>query len=229
MKNIVTSIFLLFHLSIFAQVGFDSAAFNNYFVFNNGIYTSLEELKYNSPRYPNCELELEKGQETIYMDKLHYINSRQTRLKYESYLYATVVDGHLSIYYNDQLNAVFLKGAISTFILKEIVTTAQYQSQNNMGLGYPGYGSPGYSQTTPVTTSHLEVNIYFLDFETGTILKVDKDNLAPIIQRDSVLYESFKKIKGDSNNKKSYPYISQYNSQHTVYIKVVSLSPTLDE
>jgi hypothetical protein len=128
------------------------------------------------------------------------------------------VEGHLSLFYKNKLNSVFLKGAISTFILKEIITTTSYQPMNNMGYGYPGYG---VGTSTPVTTTHEEVNIYFLDFITGLIAKADKENLESIIQRDPVLYESFKKIKGDPNNKKSYPFISQYNTQNRVYIRTL--------
>lgn len=223
MRFLVGIVLFIFHLQAHAQNTFDSTVFDNNFVFNNGIYTSLEELKYNSPSYPDCELELDKNQESISFDNLYYINSRKTRLKYESALYAIVVDGHLSIFYNKQLNSVFLKGAISTFILKEVVTTTTHHPNNNMGYGYPGYGT---GPSMPVTTSHVEVNIYFLDFITGIISKVDKDNLDPIIKRDAELYASYSKIKGDSNHKKSYPFISQYNARNKVYIMVL---PVQDE
>ena len=88
-----------------------------------------------------------------------------------------------------------------------------------MGYGSPGYGGP----PTLVKTSHVEINIYFLDFQTGMIAKVEKDNLEPIIMRDSTLYESFVKIKGDSNHKKSYPFISQYNTRNSVYILILPM------
>jgi hypothetical protein len=217
MRFLIGILIFICHIQTYAQSTFDSIAFDNNFAFNNGIYTSLQELKYNSPSYPDCELELDKNQQSISFDKLYYINSRHTRLKYESPLYAIVVDGHLSIFYKDQFSSIFLKGAISTFILKEIVTTTTYQP-NNMGYGYPGYGG---GASVPVTSSHLEVNIYFLDFMTGVIAKADKNNLGPIIKRDAVLYESFNKIKGDSNNKKSYPFISQFNTRNPFYIMVL--------
>jgi hypothetical protein len=217
MRFLIGILIFICHIQIYAQSAFDSIAFDNNFTFNNGIYTSLQELKYNSPSYLDCELELDKNQQSVNFDKLYYINSRHTRLKYESALYAIVVDGHLSIFYKDQFNSVFLKGAISTFILKEVVTTTTYQPMNNMAYGYPGYGG---GASVPVTSSHLEVNIYFLDFMTGVIAKVDKDNLDPIIKRDAALYESFNKIKGDSNNKKSYPFISQFNTRNPFYILV---------
>ncbi len=38
------------------------------------------------------------------------------------------------------------------------------------------------------------------------------------MKRDAGLYERFKKIKADSKNKKSYPYISQYNARNPFYI-----------
>lgn len=221
------SLCLFFCISrLFAQVGFDSVAFDNKTIFNNGIYTSLEELKYNTPRFPDGELELEKNQKKVNLTDLYYFNKNNTRLKFEANLYAIVVDGHISLFYDNQLNSIFLKGAISTFILNEIVTTTTYQQQSNMGYGYPGvYGIPGSgmpTQNVPVTTSHKEVNIYYLDFLTGMIAKVNKENLEPIIMRDPVLHTSFKKIKGDSKNKKSYPFISQYNERNKTYIKTVS-------
>ncbi len=222
MRFLIVGLILFFCTEARAQNSFDSTVFDNTFVFNNGIYTSLEELKYNSPSYPDCELELDKDQESISFENLYYINSRKTRLKFESPLYATVVDGHLSVFYKNQLNSIFLKGALSTFILKEIVTTTSYQPMNNMGMGYPGYGGT----SMPVTTSHVEVNIYFLDFQTGLIAKVEKENLEPVIKRDAALYDGFKKIKGDSNHKKSYPFISQYNTRNPVYIMVVPAENT---
>lgn len=217
-------IFICCHIELRAQNTFDSVAFDNKFAFKDGIYTSLGELKYNSPSYPDCELQLDKNQQSISVDKLYYTSSHGTRLKYESPLYAIVVDGHLSLFYKNQLNTIFLKGAICTFILNEVITTTTYQPMNNMGYGYPGYGG---GPSTPVTTSHVEINIYFLDFQTGLIAKVDKDNLEPIIKRDALLYESFNKIKGDANHKKSYPFISQYNTRNLVYIMILPIQ-TID-
>lgn len=215
MRYTITGILLFFfQISLFAQVGFDSIVFSNNFVFKNGIYTSLEELKYNSPRYPDCELDIEKKDDDINTKELYYINSRQTRLKFMATLYATVVDGHLALFYKNQMNSIFLKGAISTFILRELVTSTSYQP--NSGYGTHGFGGP----SMPITTTSLEVNIYYLDFQTGMVAKVNRDNLEPIIMRDVILYESFKKIKGDANNKKSYPFISQYNTRNPVYIMV---------
>jgi hypothetical protein len=223
MKLISAVLLVFFHVTVFAQANPDSSVFNNSFVFNNGIYTSLEELKENAPRFLNCELDLDKKNEKIYTEDLHYINSRKTRLKYEAPLYAVVADGRLSIFYKTKLNTIFLKGALSTFILEEVVTTTQYPQNNAGGYGYPGYGYPGYGMgpSMPITTSHVETNIYFLDYETGIIEKVSRENLEPFIYRDAVLYESFKKIKGDSNHRKSYPFISQYNTRNPVYIAIL--------
>ena len=99
MRFLVGILIFAFHIQTHAQNVFDSLVFDNSFVYNNGIYTSLEELKYNSPSYPDCVLDLDKNQETINFEKLYFINSRNTRLKYESALYAIVDDGHLSIFY----------------------------------------------------------------------------------------------------------------------------------
>jgi len=220
---------LFFTLSLFAQISFDSAVFDNNTIFKNGIYTSLQEIKYNTPRYPDGELELEKNQSRIDLNKLYFRNNANRRLQFDAILFATVVDGHLSIFYDNQLNSIFLKGAISTFILNELVTTTSYMPRNNMGYGYSGNGYPGNGANVVVTTSHEETNIYCLDFVTGIILKVNKENLEPIIMRDGTLYTSFKKIGSDANNKKSYPFISQYNTRNPVYIKMLPDVPNLDE
>lgn len=215
MRTVITGIFLIFQFNLFAQIGYDSVLFSNSFTFADGIYKTLEELKTNSPGFPDCRLDVENNTGMINTADLYYTNARKTRLLYNASLYATVVDGRISIFYKNKLNALFLRGAISTFILQEVVTTTQYQQQS-MGYGYPGFGP-----AVPVTTSHVETNIYFLDYETGMILKVEKDNLAPVIQRDTELYAQFSKIKGDSNHKKSYPFISQYNSRNPVYIRIL--------
>jgi hypothetical protein len=233
-KALICVASLFFTLSLFAQMSFDSAVFNNKTIFKNGIYTCLQEIKYNTPRYPDGELELEKSQSRIDLNTLYFRNSVNTRLKFDADLFATVVDGHLSIFYDNQLNSVFLKGAISTFILNEIVTTTSYMPRNNMGYGSPGYGYPGSNvsgngSNVAVTTSHEETNIYCLDFVTGIILKVNKENLEPIIMRDCTLYTSFEKIGSDANNKKSYPFISQYNTRNPVYIKMLPDLPNTDE
>ncbi|WP_018341766.1 hypothetical protein [Cytophaga aurantiaca] len=221
MRFLILIVTLIFCKGVHAQNSFDSAVFDNSFAFKNGIYTSLQELIYNSPSYPDSELELDKNQQSINLDRLYYVNSRGTRLKYESFLYATVVDGHLSIFYKNELSSVFLKGAISTFILKELVTTTHYPTYNN------GLGQNGLPMTSmPYTTTSVETNIYFLDFQTGLIAKVDKDNLDPIIRRDPTLYESFRKIKGDSHHKNSYPFISQYNARNKIYIMILAPEDT---
>jgi hypothetical protein len=214
MKFATTFLFLFFNLALFAQNKTDSVVFDGRFVLTDGIYTSYEELINNAPRFVGAELEFEKNSKSIDWNNVYYFTKSKTRLKYEYALFATVVNGHLAIYYSSQMNSVFVRGALCTFIVQELVTHTYNSPSNPSGMG----------GGVPVTTTTVEVNIYFLDLKTGIIAKVEKENLDPIIQRDSTLYSTFKKIKSDSNHKKSYPYVSQYNDRNKFYIKVIAIS-----
>jgi len=214
MKSLLLFLMLFFQVSCFAQFILDSAVFDNNVKLKNGIYTTLVELQFNSPKYEDCELDLENQRSEISFLNLNYITSGQVRKPYEDDIFATVVEGRLFIFYHNYLSAVFLKGAISTFILNEMITRTYYPSTTQSTYGNPMYASP------PTTYTDVETNIYFLDFKTGDIKEVDIDNLDPIIERDSVLYESYQKIKSDPKNKKSYPYISLYNTRNPIYVYI---------
>ncbi|MGN6645989.1 MAG: hypothetical protein ACTHJT_05615, partial [Cytophaga sp.] len=182
----------------------------------NGIYTSAIELRYNSPKYPDCSLELNSLTDKVPTTNLYYVSSQDIKHKFEDNIFAMVREGILYIFYHNYFSPVFQRGSICTFILKEVQTTTYYPSGSSVGTA----GTTMHSGV-PVTTSHTTMNIYFMDFQSGIIEKVKKENLDPIIKRDAVLYERFKKIKGDPKNKKSYPYISQYNARNPYYIILV--------
>lgn len=214
MKFIIGIAFLCIQWSCLAQTAvLDSTAFDVNFKLSNGIYTSLLELQYSAPKYPDCELDLENQRSTLSFSSLYYITAKKVRKPYDDQLFATVVDGRLFIFHHNHLNPIFLRGAICTFILKEYIATTYYPSGS--GNPYP-YGS---SSSSYPSTQHVEVtNIYFFDFKTGIIETVEKERLDFVIQRDSVLYKTFSKIYTDPNNKKTYSYISQYNLRNPVYI-----------
>ncbi|WP_299253468.1 hypothetical protein [uncultured Cytophaga sp.] len=203
MKKTITCIILAFFaITLFAQTEYDSMLFDNSLLLKNGIYTSLKEVRSNTPKFPNCELEIGAIQDKINVDNLFYINSNNTRLKFEANLYATVINGRLFIFYKSQLNPIFLKAAISTFMIKEWVSVpANDADRSTVGNG------------------QIKITMYFLDYTSGVIAKVDKKTLEPIITRDPALSASFKKIKKDPDNKKSFPFISKYNARHKVYVR----------
>ena len=211
MKLISTLLFLFLNFALSAQTQMDSVVFDGRLILTDGIYATFEELVNNTPRFVSAKLEFEKNNKSIDLNNLYYFTKSGTRLKYINPLFATVVHGHLAIYHSSQMNSVFVRAALSTFIVQEVVTQTYNSSSDPSGMG----------GGNPVTTTTVEMNIYFLDLKTGNILRVEKENLDPIIQRDSTLYSSFKKIKSDTNHKKSYPYISQYNDRNKFYIKVI--------
>jgi hypothetical protein len=168
MKKTVTSIALLFFaITLFAQADYDSLVFDNNVVLKNGIYTSCYEIRTNSPQYTDCELEMENIRKKIHIDYLFFINSNNTRLKFESNLFAIVSNGRIYLFCINQLNPVFLKAAISTFMVKDVV----YSPTSNYGSNYDNY--------------KIKTTMYFLDYETGVIDKITKENLTPIITRDT--------------------------------------------
>lgn len=214
MKNFLTLLIFFIQLTVFAQSPvLDSCVFDNTFSFKNGVYTSLVELRYNSPKYPDCIFELNSLTDKISPVDLYYVSSRGIKHKFDDNVIAMVREGVLYIFHHNYFSPVFQRGAICTFILKEVQTTTYYPSGTSAGPN-----GTTMQSGVPVTTSHTSVNIYFMDFQSGIIEKVKKENLEPIIKRDAVLYERFKKIKSDPKNKKSYPYISQYNTRNLFYI-----------
>jgi len=214
MKFLISLIVLFIKLNCLAQTSvLDSVVFDNNFKFSDGIYTSLFELQYNAPKYPDCALDLENQRNKISFLTLYYYTPKQIRKPYQDAIFATVVAGKLFLFHHNYLSPIFLRGAICTFILKEYISTTHYPSNSSNPYGST-YGSGPTTQNVEVT------NIYFFDFKTGIIETVEKEKLDFVIQRDSLLYSTYKKIYTDPNNKKSYSYIAQFNTRNPVYLYV---------
>lgn len=223
MKFVVILFIICIQTSCFAQSMIDSVIFNNNFKLAKGIYTSLLELQYNAPKYPDCEIDLENQNSRISFSNLYYINSAQIRNPYTDALFAYVVEGNLFIFHHNYLSPIFLRGAICTFILKERITTTNYSLTPSDTYGNSQYG------TGSSTSSSVETNVYFFDFKTGITERVNIESLDPVIKRDSVLYHTFTKIITDPRDKKAYSFVSQFNARNPVYILIFKEPDLSDE
>ena len=190
-------------ISVISTTIAQTAEFNNTFKLQDGIYTSCRELLTNNPAFPNCILKTNNNQQDVNMYALKYstIGNENVEKEYHSTLFATVLNGKLSIHYQKKLIPVYLKGTLCRFIHTRFVSTGS-SSNNTQG-----------SQT-------LKSDICVLDIQTGEIYKLTKDNLGRSIKRDASLYATYTKIKPGKKNKNLFKYITDFNTKNPTNIPV---------
>jgi hypothetical protein len=176
---ILSFLFICATFSTIAQ----TAEFNNTFKLQDGIYTSYVELITNNPTFPNCILITNNNQQDVNIYTLKYSKIDESYEKdYNSTLFATVLNGKLSIYYQKKLIPVYLKGTLCRFIYTRFVST-------------------GSSSNNTQNSELLKSDICLLDIQTGEIYKLTKENLGRSIKRDASLYATYTKIKPGKKNK----------------------------
>lgn len=195
---ILSFLFICATFSTIAQ----TAEFNNTFKLQDGIYTSYVELITNNPTFPNCILITNNNQQDVNIYTLKYSKIDESYEKdYNSTLFATVLNGKLSIYYQKKLIPVYLKGTLCRFIYTRFVST-------------------GSSSNNTQNSELLKSDICLLDIQTGEIYKLTKENLGRSIKRDASLYATYTKIKPGKKNKNLFKYISDFNTRNPTNVAV---------
>jgi hypothetical protein len=184
---------LLGFLSIAGLPQSGPVVFNNSVNLKNGIYTSFYEVLKNSPKYPDCTLQVR--QQLLDTAYFQYLDPDQRLHDYEDPLFAVVKNDILYVRYRTRLCKVLIRDAVS-IMNKELTYYLTYR----------------YVET--------EDHIFMVDFRKGTVKKLNADNLEEILVRDPVLYEEFSKLSVSKKRKSLYSYILKYNDRNPVYMEL---------
>lgn len=208
-------LFTLFLIPANAQTQLEVAKLDNTFKLIDGIYTSFNELLTNDPAFPNCILKVNSSREDVNIGDLKYYmpGNESDEIIYTSPLYSTVINGKLSIYYDQTLFPIYSKATVCTFILTK-------QPGNSYGPGY-SLPEPGKKPESMVNMrSKYKYIMYFIDIQTGEIAILNKENLGVTIKRDSTLYKNYIDVTPGKDNKNLLKYIFDFNARNPTFLPV---------
>lgn len=215
MRTLLFVCFIFLVTGVNAQTTLPVAKFDNTFKLTNGIYTSKAELLTNNPAYPNCLLKINSSRQDVYLSDLKYYaaDNESEEKSYTSPLYATVVDGKLSIFYDETLFPIYSKGTLCTFILKK-------EPGNSYGPGYT-MPEPGKKPESMINMrSKYKYIMYVWDAQTGTITILNKENLGVSIKRDSTLYKDYVNVNPGKDDKNLLKFIFDFNARNPLFLPV---------
>lgn len=188
---IIASLFLGISPYLYAQVG--PPIFDNQTILEDGIYTSLEEVLDNSPKYfcsqLNIEIDVWLGYQSILST-----DTSGTKQDFEDDIFLVVKDGFKYVFHKDRMQKLIEKGALSTFIARTI-----YMYDNNY--------------------QEMNVEMYFWDLLTGRTYTLTASNLEEFLKRDPTLYNSFTALSRKKKKNSTFRYLLEYNARNPVEMK----------
>lgn len=192
MKHILILLIICQSLYLFGQS--ESVKFDNTFRFKNGIYTTNTEILTNNPKYPDYLIAVKTGIATIFDEpSYYYYKDTCDKKPFDDFLFAFVYDGQLLIHYKNNFHKLILTGAISTFFTEVI-------------YNYTDRYSKAYDQ------------LYFVDFMSGAMDKLNPETIDDIIKQDSLLYSEFSSLSYSKQKKILYSFVLKYNKRNPVFI-----------
>jgi hypothetical protein len=184
-------LFIFLAMSKLVTAQDSSTVFDNKIKLNEGVYTSINEVLENNPKYFNCSFEIKVnawfGGITIY-----YFDGLGTKHEFKDTILLVVQDNERYVNYKSRFYKLLLTGAISTFTIKTI------------------YRDIGYSD--------IQQELYFFDIKSGIIDKLNPTNINKIIMRDNLLYSNYSTISNSKKKKTLYSYILKFNKNNPIYV-----------
>jgi hypothetical protein len=178
-------------MTAFAQSGPSRLTSN--FVFNNGIYSSFDELIKNNPKFPDCKFDMSRPN-IGYPKNFYYYDEKNVRQHYNDYLFAVVDHGILFLWFNYFFFRQYYLGRIGIFY----ETTWHSYSQNKYD-------------------SDMDIQC-ILDFNSGKISFLNQKSILESINGViDISEDSTKKIK-KLNTLELIPVIMKFNDNHAIYI-----------
>jgi hypothetical protein len=162
------------------------------FPFREGIYMSVDELRGNSPSYENEELYISGD---YYGVRFYYVNDLGTYQEIPGDILAYCIEKEIYIFYKGRINRVIHIGNIFTFLL----------SSNELSIDEPMNNIP-------------PGKICFMDFKTGKIDKLTKENLIEILKRDEMLFREYNNLDKQGKTKKMVLFVNKYNERNPLLL-----------
>lgn len=184
----------------------DSVVVDRDFIFKNGIYATFDEVRTNSPKYPNLMFELREDRLTkskiIYAEKA--INSDS--------IFAIVQNGKLSIRFDNDYRKLILVGSLCTFFIETYKLSPPSFDQTTYIPGIDGGIFIGGKRSP-------DLDVYCLDLKTGYIDRLECDYMDEILKRDNFLYVDYSLASKKERKKTLYSYVLKYNSRNPTYFR----------
>jgi hypothetical protein len=168
---------------------------DNNFSFKEGIYSSIDEILTNTPKYLGCRFEM-----VIFpagYPKFSYYDSKGDVHPYRDSLFAVVENGNLYLWDPIVFYKSYRIGRISIILPTTWHCTSQISSNSSLD--------------TPV----------LCDFTSGKFMSVSFKNVSSILINDQLLYEEFMKTKGNHKPATLLYFVNKYNSNHLLYLKKI--------
>jgi len=177
----------------------DSVKFEKGVFLEAGIYTHVNQIIGNAPKYFGYRLDPNESHFFKKGDELSCFDRNGNQLKIEDTVIAYVEKGTFFVRYKHWIYPLMSKGAISTFIVS--------QSTRNTGNA---------------STVDEDIYLYYFDLKTGVINRIKKtqmDKIGELFIADNELYKEFSNLSKSKKKKLYYSYILKYNQRNPIYIK----------
>ena len=183
------------------------------FEFKNGIYLSINEFKNNAP-IPISKIIFHSNKDDkdflkYVMDEsgFKYIDStgKELELKTNS-VWGYCSNGAVFINHGTSFNRVGIIGSICHFVGLVKVRIA---------VSDPFYYNQSYGSMPPQYTYVSEQLI--LDFESGSVLEFNVENMEYLLQRDEEILKEFDALKKKKKRDSIFLYLRKYNEKYPIY------------
>jgi hypothetical protein len=189
------------------------------FKFNDGIYLSFSQLKYNKPVPVARVLSETDHDDPDFFNKL--LENKQISYFDDFGVQQTVSvekiwgfsrNGVVYIRISNNFSRITVIGSICHFVANITTYNSRYYD--------PYYYNPYYYRysSTPSSTSTTEMRQYLLDFETGKILDYDVQGLEVLLMKDPELYDEFAALKTKKKKQMKFLYIRKFNERNPLFI-----------
>lgn len=181
------------------------------FEFKDGIYLSFIDFKNNSPIVASkIVTNYTKTSRDFYDNVLSkstftYIDGEGKEVELRSKeVWGYCQNGTVYIHHGTSFNRMTIIGSICHFI-----ATIPMRIGNYDPFYYDPFGPP------PRYTYVSEQ--FILDFDTGSILSFNVDNMEKILVRDEPLYKEFSLFKKKKKRDSIFLYLRKYNERHPIF------------
>lgn len=208
------AIITLVPILVCAQVdSSDRIEYTPEFLFNDGIFTTFEQVKRNqpvsvvrivsslNPENPDYFNDLLSKENISYVDDFGVIQSISVKR-----IWGYARQGVLYINWNGTFNRIPVIGKAAHFVATKKV---YHESMSDpFYYGYPNY-APAYSTD--------EMYQYLIDFDDGNVVDFDLSAFEYILAKDKELYIEFVQLKKRKKKQMKFLYLRKYNERNPLY------------
>lgn len=215
-RHLLILLTFLFQLSVCAQADtITKIAYNNEYVFQEGIYPRYTDLIKSHPIPKSRLLANDDFQDS---DFFRNLTSKKLIRYYDDFgnlqeIKTSEIWGYVSrntVYINvdDEFFRVTYFGNISHFL----ATYTYYTTPT-----YNYYNSYNYRSMSP-TSQSKEVKQMLFDFSTGKLIDFSVRNMESLLVRDTELYMEFQKLRNKKKKEQLFIFLRKYNERNPLYL-----------